>query len=106
MMFTSSSCRPPPELADNGPLKVEEFLDLRRVDTWFAPNPATKKLANNETYATDYAILRDPKCSKLVSDHCPMHVIDDLVRCEGGATRVVDVDACMEKATAACGRPP
>ena len=91
------------ELKDDGPLAIGELYDLRRVDRWFEPNPTEVSMSSGQTYTTDYAIVRDDQCTELLRAGCPKAVIDELLRCESGASTHAGVNACMSNAQAACG---
>jgi hypothetical protein len=92
----------PKEAADDGPLAIQELYDLPKVDRWFEPNPGEKSVSSGDSYETDYAIVRDTKCSQLIADGCKKSVLDQLLECEAKARTAPDVNDCAAKARASC----
>lgn len=93
---------PPKEATDDGPLTPDELYDFPHVDRWFENNPTTKQLSKGQSYETDYAIVRDERCTDLLVTGCSTSAIDELIRCESTAKTATDVNACMATAHELC----
>jgi hypothetical protein len=89
------------ELADDGPLPIQEVIEFGQVDNWFRGNPEEMEVGT-KGYAVQIAVERDETCTTLVSEGCARQVLDDLLECERHASGADEVNACASTATETC----
>jgi hypothetical protein len=87
-----------------GPQPVQEFYRFDKVDNWFAENPQSITVQEDETGGTQVALQRASICMDLARKGCSADVRQQLVVCQKAAGTSDDAfNTCTKTAAASCG---
>lgn len=86
----------------DGPLSIQPFYNLSKIDDWFTDPPTSVEFRRNETSISRTALVRNEACTNLAKRGCPMAVRLQLVSCQTIAKTQDDMNACEQRSIDAC----